>query len=63
MAMKILEECINCGSCEPECPNKAIAQGDPIYTIGRELCTECVGSADSPRCVEICPIESCIVAA
>jgi ferredoxin len=63
MAKKILEECINCGSCEPECPNKAISQGDPIYTINRDLCTECAGVADSPRCVELCPIEGCIVAA
>jgi ferredoxin len=24
MALKITEECINCGACEPECPNNAI---------------------------------------
>jgi len=24
MAIKITEECINCGACEPECPNGAI---------------------------------------
>lgn len=24
MAIKITEECINCGACEPECPNNAI---------------------------------------
>lgn len=27
MAYKITEECINCGACEPECPNTAIYQG------------------------------------
>ncbi|MEI2695247.1 MAG: 4Fe-4S dicluster domain-containing protein [Saprospiraceae bacterium] len=24
MAIKITDECINCGACEPECPNHAI---------------------------------------
>ncbi len=24
MAIKITDECINCGACEPECPNTAI---------------------------------------
>lgn len=24
MALKITEDCINCGACEPECPNGAI---------------------------------------
>ena len=24
MAIRITEECINCGACEPECPNTAI---------------------------------------
>ena len=27
MAIKITEECINCGACEPECPNNAIYAG------------------------------------
>lgn len=30
MAIKITDDCINCGACEPECPNKAIyANGEP----------------------------------
>jgi ferredoxin len=61
MAMKILEECINCGACEPECPNEAIDQADPIYLIHAEKCTECVGAYDKPQCVEVCPIDGCIV--
>ena len=27
MAIFITEECINCGACEPECPNTAIYEG------------------------------------
>jgi len=27
MALKITDECINCGACEPECPNNAIYEG------------------------------------
>jgi ferredoxin len=27
MAYRINEECINCGACEPECPNNAIYEG------------------------------------
>ena len=60
MAMVIVEDCISCGACEPECPNTAIASGDPLYTINAELCTECVGAYDNPKCVEICPVEGCI---
>jgi ferredoxin len=27
MAIRITDECINCGACEPECPNNAIYEG------------------------------------
>ncbi len=27
MALLITQECINCGACEPECPNTAIYEG------------------------------------
>lgn len=57
MAMIITDECINCDVCEPECPNEAIYQGDEIYEIDPELCTECVGHYDDPQCVEVCPVE------
>jgi len=61
MAKKITEECINCGACEPECPNEAISQGDPVYVIDAEKCTECVGAFDSPKCIEVCPVDGVIV--
>jgi ferredoxin len=60
MAMKILEDCISCGACEPECPNEAITQGDTVYVVAVEKCTECVGAFDAPKCVEVCPVDGCI---
>ena len=33
MAIKITEECINCGACEPECPNNAIYEGGAEWAI------------------------------
>lgn len=32
MAIRITEECINCGACEPECPNTAIYEGGRQWT-------------------------------
>ena len=61
MSMLINEDCISCGACEPECPNEAIFQGDTIYAIHEDKCTECVGAHDAPRCIEVCPIDGCII--
>jgi ferredoxin len=61
MALKITEECINCGACEPECPNKAISAGDEFYIIDPEKCTECVGHFDTSQCAAVCPVDCCIV--
>ncbi|MFZ4545383.1 MAG: 4Fe-4S binding protein [Saprospiraceae bacterium] len=33
MAIMITDECINCGACEPECPNNAIYEGGVEWTI------------------------------
>jgi ferredoxin len=33
MAIKITDECINCGACEPECPNNAIYEGGAEWAI------------------------------
>jgi ferredoxin len=57
MALVITDECINCDVCEPECPNNAISQGEEIYVINPNLCTECVGHFDTPQCVSVCPVE------
>jgi ferredoxin len=61
MAMRINEECINCAACEPECPNEAITEGDEYYVIDQAKCTECVGHFDEPQCVEVCPVDDCII--
>ena len=39
MAIIITDECINCGACEPECPNTAIYEGadDWRYKDGTDL--------------------------
>lgn len=60
MALKILDSCINCDMCDPECPNEAIALGEKVYEIDPDKCTECVGHYDTPTCVSVCPID-CII--
>ncbi len=75
MATVITEECINCGACEPECPNTAIYEGGAawelngdshdaikadIYYIVPEKCTECVGFFDQEQCAAVCPVDCCI---
>jgi ferredoxin len=60
MSLLINDECINCDVCEAECPNGAITQGDEIYEIDPNLCTECVGHFDEPQCIEVCPVD-CIL--
>lgn len=57
MALTITDECINCDVCEPECPNEAIYQGELIYHINPNLCTECVGHYDVPQCQLVCPVD------
>ena len=75
MATIITEECINCGACEPECPNTAIYQGGVEYEFGGakhaaiaaeifyivpEKCTECVGFFDYEACAAVCPVDCCV---
>ena len=57
MALIITDEFINCDVCEPECPNSAISQGEEIYVIDPNLCTECVGHYDEPQCQQVCPVD------
>jgi len=72
MALLITDACINCGACEPECPNSAIYGGGqnwflngkshkPIigeyFYIVPDKCTECVGFYDEPQCMAVCPVD------
>lgn len=60
MALHITDECIACDACVSECPNEAISEGDPVYVIDPQLCTECVGFYDKPQCVEVCPVDAIV---
>ena len=75
MSLKISDECINCGACQPECPNEAIyASGEDYELNGKsnpalsqdfsyivpEKCTECVGFHDEPMCASVCPTDACV---
>ena len=60
MALIINEECVSCDACVAECPNEAISEGDPIYVIDPNLCTECVGYFDEPQCVNVCPVDAIV---
>lgn len=61
MALKILETCINCDVCTPECPNEAISMGPEIFEIDPGRCTECVGHFEESQCVVVCPVDCIIV--
>jgi ferredoxin len=67
MAMKISDECISCGACQPECPVEAIYEGGVGYEvdgkkgealsqdhfyIAPEKCTDC------GACASVCPTDS-----
>jgi ferredoxin len=75
MATMITQDCINCGACEPECPNNAIYQGGvewefkgamhaplaaDVFYIVPEKCTECVGFFDHEACAAVCPVDVCV---
>ena len=60
MSTMINEECINCGVCEPECPNEAISEAEETFVIDPLLCTECVGFHGVEQCAEVCPVDCCV---
>ena len=46
MALLITDECINCGACEPECPNSAIYEGGETWSWSDGTALEEVELAD-----------------
>ncbi|MCS6965275.1 MAG: 4Fe-4S dicluster domain-containing protein [Candidatus Kapabacteria bacterium] len=40
MALYITTDCINCGACEPECPNTAIYEPGAEWTLGDQTYRE-----------------------
>ena len=76
MAIIITDECINCGACEPECPNNAIYEGGVewamadgntlkgIYILegGKsvDVHDKCVGFHEEPQCAAVCPVDCCV---
>ncbi len=60
MAFKITEDCISCAACETECPNEAISEGEEIFVIDADKCTECVGFYDTQQCAAVCPVDCCV---
>ncbi|MDW3558478.1 YfhL family 4Fe-4S dicluster ferredoxin [Helicobacter pylori] len=59
MSLLVNDECIACDACREECPSEAIEEGDPIYSIDPDRCTECYGyDDDEPRCVSVCPVDA-----
>lgn len=55
MAIRITDECINCGACEPECPNNAIYEGGAEWRFsdGTDLSGKCKpASGDEYRAEE-----------
>jgi len=62
MALYIVdEECINCGDCEPVCPTNSIKEGKIVFEIDAKSCTECEDDYDIPQCIDVCPVDNCIL--
>ena len=52
MAYKVLDTCVNCGSCDSECPTDAISEKDEKRYIDPDKCQDC------GACAEACPIDA-----
>ncbi|MGN1259417.1 MAG: DUF362 domain-containing protein [Christensenellales bacterium] len=50
MAYKITDKCVNCGTCEANCPVQAIKKGKDKYEINPEICISC------GLCASVCPV-------
>ena len=62
MSYMITAECINCSACEMDCPVRAISPTASQYVIDPQVCVECEGYFDEPRCKHVCPVNACVPA-
>ncbi|MCX4331617.1 MAG: 4Fe-4S binding protein [Muribaculaceae bacterium] len=53
MAYVITDQCVACGTCQPECPVSAISEGE-IYHIDPDTCISC------GTCASVCPSEAIV---
>ena len=49
MAYKIGDSCVNCGTCESECPAGAISEGESARVIDADKFVSC------GTCASVCP--------
>ena len=54
MAFKINDQCVNCGTCEPECPVEAISDNGSARVIDADKCISC------GTCAASCPAEAIV---
>jgi ferredoxin len=59
MPMMITESCIDCASCEYECPTGAVRQGAGKHEIDPTLCDDCT-ALGGPRCRVNCPVDGIV---
>jgi len=52
MAIIITDECINCGACEPECPNNAIYEGGVEWKISEGTKIDYAYTLETGKAVE-----------
>jgi ferredoxin len=61
MAIKITEECINCGACEPECPNNAIYEGGVEWAVSDGTTVKGMFTLmDGTQVDADCPVDCCV---
>ncbi len=63
MALRITNQCVNCGICVDACPTHSISALNSTVVINVNSCTECRDSPSGPTCLGLCPIEGAIAEA
>jgi NAD-dependent dihydropyrimidine dehydrogenase PreA subunit len=54
MAYKVTDACVNCGTCDSECPVEAISEKDNARWIDPDKCQDC------GACAGVCPTEAIV---